>query len=265
MQESLRTTYASCPLCDATELRHVRSEDCTRHRLYRGLLSPRIDWMTCGGCGHVFTRGYFNEDGLRILFQGSGSSANPAAIPLAEMEPRRDRWGSTIARIAPFLSQGRWLDVGAGAGMLLRVAEELGYEVSGTDLRPDTVAALRGEGFTMHQCAIEDVPGDGDYDIVSLCDVLEHMPFPRRGLAAVARLLKPSGFVFVSLPNYDSPLWRAWDREGANPYWAEIEHYHNFSRQRLHDLLRTHGFDPVQTWISPRYRGCIDVLAARRP
>jgi hypothetical protein len=36
------------------------------------------------------------------------------------------------------------------------------------------------------------------------------------------------------------------DRQKANPYWAEIEHCHNFSRSRLYALLREMGFEPVR-------------------
>jgi hypothetical protein len=77
-------------------------------------------------------------------------------------------------------------------------------------------------------------------------------------------LLADGGVLFISLPNSDSMLWRALDRENANPYWGELEHYHNFSRERLYRLLRETGFEPLRYGISERYRACMEVIARRR-
>jgi Methyltransferase domain len=71
-----------------------------------------------------------------------------------------------------------------------------------------------------------------------MADVLEHIPFPKMALAAAHRLLQQDGVLFLSMRNMDSMVWRLLHRNGANPYWGEIEHYHNFSRRRLYALLR---------------------------
>jgi hypothetical protein len=65
------------------------------------------------------------------------------------------------------------------------------------------------------------------------------------------------------MPNYNSPIWRELDAKNANPYWAELEHFHNFSRERLNKLLRENGFEPVHFGISERYRVCMEVIARR--
>jgi hypothetical protein len=51
---------------------------------------------------------------------------------------------------------------------------------------------------------------------------------------------------------------------GVNPYWGEIEHYHNFSRKRLYALLQNHGFKPADYHISERYRVCMEVIAIKQ-
>jgi 2-polyprenyl-3-methyl-5-hydroxy-6-metoxy-1,4-benzoquinol methylase len=37
-----------------------------------------------------------------------------------------------------------------------------------------------------------------------MADVLEHMPFPKTGLAAAHRLRRPDGVLFLSMPNMDN-------------------------------------------------------------
>ena len=50
----------------------------------------------------------------------------------------------------------------------------------------------------------------------------------------------------------------------ANPYWIEIEHYHNFSRQRLTALLDQYGFDVVHYDIPFRYKAQMELYAVKR-
>jgi hypothetical protein len=67
----------------------------------------------------------------------------------------------------------------------------------------------------------------------------------------------------VSCPNLDCGSWRKADAEGNNPYWAELEHHHNFSRASLMRLLAEEGFIPLDYSISTRYKSCMELLARR--
>ena len=61
----------------------------------------------------------------------------------------------------------------------------------------------------------------------------------------------------------DSVLWQALNNAKANPYWGEIEHYHNFGRTRLYALLKECGFEPLLYGISHRYRACMEIIAKK--
>jgi 2-polyprenyl-3-methyl-5-hydroxy-6-metoxy-1,4-benzoquinol methylase len=100
--------------------------------------------------------------------------------------------------------------------------------------------------------------------VVSMADVLEHMPSPAEGLRAAHRLLVDDGVLLASMPNTESFVWRVLDKNGVNPYWGEIEHYHAFSRNRFCALLRDTGFEPARYGVSERYRACMEVVARRR-
>ena len=45
-------------------------------------------------------------------------------------------------------------------------------------------------------------------DVLSMADVLEHMPWPRAALGRAAQMLRPGGILFLSMPNSDSVSWR---------------------------------------------------------
>jgi protein O-GlcNAc transferase len=58
--------------------------------------------------------------------------------------------------------------------------------------------------------------------------------------------------------------WRRLHANGVNPYWREIEHYHNFSRKRLYALLQQHALKPAECYISKRDRLCMEVIANKQ-
>jgi 2-polyprenyl-3-methyl-5-hydroxy-6-metoxy-1,4-benzoquinol methylase len=101
------------------------------------------------------------------------------------------------------------------------------------------------------------------FRVISLADVLEHMPFPRAALDRVHHMLQPDGLVFISMPNMDSLVWKELDRQGKNPYWHELEHYHIFTRERLYQLLNETRFRPVDFAVSQRYISGMEVIAAK--
>ena len=51
---------------------------------------------------------------------------------------------------------------------------------------------------------------------------------------------------------------------GANPYWGELEHFHNFSRAGMIGLLEKRGFVLVHYTVSDRYRSGMDIVARKR-
>ena len=151
----------------------------------------------------------------------------------------------------------------AAAFPMPNVERALAFDALGIDLRQESVAALQALGVPARCVALEQLDERSAFDVVSMADVLEHMPFPLPALAQVHRLLAERGIVYVSMPNSDTASWRSLDRERKNPYWIEIEHYHNFTRERLQALLRQCGFEPIWYGVSNRYKCGMEVIARR--
>ena len=74
---------------------------------------------------------------------------------------------------------------------------------------------------------------------------------------------KASVDITMSLPNIENKLWQTLDQSFNNPYWGELEHYHNFGRSGLYRLLRDTGFEPVGYSVSERYRVGMQILAVK--
>jgi predicted SAM-dependent methyltransferase len=94
-----------------------------------------------------------------------------------------------------------------------------------------------------------------------MADVVEHEPFPIEAVLSARKLIQDDGVLLISMPNAGAPLWNYWNANNVNPYWIEIEHYHNFTRERLYGILEKAGFKPIHYAISERYRCCMEILA----
>ncbi len=116
------------------------------------------------------------------------------------------------ARAAP----GRILDVGCGAGLMTGHLTKYG-SVTGIDFSSAAIGVARRlvpeADFQVRDAG--DLP-DGPFDLITLFDVLEHIPEADRpgALAGLAERLAPDGLLFMSTPHPDSTaLRRARDDE----------------------------------------------------
>ncbi|MDB4958614.1 MAG: SAM-dependent methyltransferase [Myxococcales bacterium] len=258
-----RIPYESCPLCEGRELDEHVVADCTGYPFYSPELGSTQRWLRCRACTHVFVDGYFTEQALRLLFARTHAGQEPGH----DIEAARyvsAKMVESVNVLHPRLG-GRWLDVGFGNGALLTTADEFGWDVVGLDLREDNVRTIRELGFEAHAIELTAYRPEVPFDVISMADVLEHMPFPKAALAHARELLCEDGLLFLSMPNADSFLWATLTKNAVNPYFAELEHYHNFGRRRLYRLLEECGFTPRRYGLSQRYRACMEVIAQRTP
>ncbi len=225
-ETSARILYDSCPLCSGKDLRIVRRADCSQHPLYRPEIPADMTWLGCADCAHVFTEGYFDESALNLIFGRTQIGQTVGH----DIEGQRAVSARMVQWIGEQADLGDWLDVGFGNGSLLFTAEEFGFRPVGIDLRKANVETLRALGYEAYCMDFADLATNGRFSVISMADVLEHMPYPKPALAAAHRLMQPDGVLFLSMPNIDNMVWRLLDANKANPYWGEIEHYHNFSR-----------------------------------
>src|SRR3954451_22255349 len=101
----------------------------------------------------------------------------------------------------------RILDAGCGSGRTMEMLAGYG-EVSGVDLSAAAVATARNRGFhDVRRGRLEALPWDNaSFDVATCLDVVEHVPDDRRALAELRRVVRPGGFLLVTVPAYPA-LW----------------------------------------------------------
>jgi 2-polyprenyl-6-hydroxyphenyl methylase/3-demethylubiquinone-9 3-methyltransferase len=106
------------------------------------------------------------------------------------------------------------LDVGCGGGFLTESFAWDGYDVAGIDPSANSIAAAR-EHAAVNQLTIdyrvargECLPfADSSFDIVSCCDVLEHVHDPNQVIREISRTLKTDGVFLYDTVNRTLRSW----------------------------------------------------------
>ena len=246
-----------CPVCEspATEIYlDQREEDLDSAVIgsSRASVSPgRI--LRCRQCRFGFRQLRSSPEQLQALYR----HMDPGVYE-SELEGR-DRTARTHLRIVKgYLQRGRILDVGCASGLFLTHAREAGFDVTG--IEPNEKLCQEARRKLGHesdvQCAtLETACLDRVFDAITLWDVLEHVPDPRRFLVRCASLLRPNGFVFLNVPDLNSLEARL-----LGSRWPLLlpEHLNYFSRESLEVCARqaelaTLHFRRRRAWFSFKY------------
>jgi SAM-dependent methyltransferase len=168
------------------------------------------DYARCAGCGAAVATPFPGAAGIGAFYREEYHGACGHAEGSAR---RRAMLRRLLARI-PRRTPGRLLDAGCGAGHLLALARDAGWEAVGVE--PSAEARDR-YGLEVLAGLLEDVPlPDACFDVVRLVNVLDQAPRPARLLATAHRVLRPGGLLLVRVPNGDfhRAAWAAIRRLG---------------------------------------------------
>ncbi|MDX9755293.1 MAG: class I SAM-dependent methyltransferase [bacterium] len=157
-------------------------------------------------------------------------------------------WGADFDWAAFEQSLGhpkRMLDIGCSAGKEVQVFLNCGWQAEGIDLDDDAVAYGQSRGIPLRVGTVEDLESRaGEFHLIVLLDVIEHIADPAGFLRRCQALLAPGGVLFLKTPCADS-LPHAF----VGSRWLEAsEHLHFFSRKTLRHLVERSGLE----WIACR-------------
>lgn len=137
-------------------------------------------------------------------------------------------------------TSGHLLDVGAGTGYFLQYMQQKSWKVTG--LEPDAEArdvALKSNGLSLLPIDQLEQLEPGQFDVITLWHVLEHVHELDSYFDIFKRLLKPGGHVLIGVPNYTS-----YDAKLYGNYWAAYDvprHLYHFSPQSMEQLVNRMG------------------------
>lgn len=163
-------------------------------------------------------------DGIRVLLRGC-LKLLLAICRILRVAKRIDptmkveggKWDPQIRRhieLAAFMKEegiskeSKILDVGCGPGWLIeRLKEEGYYDISGCDWAEPNPCHFDFEKVNLNWDGLK-IYESNSFDVVIASDVLEHLENPAYTLRELARIARPAGHVFVTLPS----CWNLFER-----------------------------------------------------
>jgi 2-polyprenyl-3-methyl-5-hydroxy-6-metoxy-1,4-benzoquinol methylase len=161
-----------------------------------------------------------------------------------------DNLRATFRHRLPYLGtprhQNRLLDVGAATGYFVEVARTKGWRAEGVEYS-EWAARYANEvlGVPVHHGTLETVrfPSEA-FSTVTMWEVIEHLPNPRRVLREIHRVLAPGGLLHLSTPDAGSLVARLSGKRWLG--WRKIpEHLFFFDLSSLDRLLTSEGFQVI--------------------
>lgn len=246
------TEPAECCVCGSFEaqpalrtadgLRIVQCPECAH--LYTSPRIPEAEWLAYLKSGTERSR-TFTEN--RFQYGRALPQNTKKAPPWWYENVERDR-RELVTRLWRKADGDRELeklhDVGSGIGFTLISARDMGIRATGNELNGPAVDLMRDRlGLYVAQATLTDAAlHRGQYAVVTMRDVIEHVYHPEEDVEAAYELLRPGGVLYVRTFHVDCDAFR--EQGGSWPflYWNHVNH---FSIELLTRLLRDRGFELV--------------------
>ena len=241
--EYLKTIFA-CPVCSSTDILPFKKSSFDADSLSEEHIKitdsdygSTWELCRCLNCTHVFA----NPAPSPALIQSLYSQVKDP-----DYEEEAQGRGKNFRRILSYLekicpSQGTLLDVGAATGILVRLAEELGWEAQGIEPSSWAVRYARDKyGLALFEGSFETVSFEpGAYSAVTMVDFIEHTSHPAENMEKAFRILKPGGILCLVTPDIGSLAARLADQK-----WWHFRpgHLNYFTARSLNYLLEHTGF-----------------------
>jgi 2-polyprenyl-3-methyl-5-hydroxy-6-metoxy-1,4-benzoquinol methylase len=148
---------------------------------------------------------------------------------------------------------GRLLDVGAASGILLEQAAKLGFQGEGVEPSRSLAKSAQDAGLKVHLGTFPHPAIQGSYDVITLIDVIEHVPCPIPLLKDIAAQLKPDGVGVLTTPDVQSFVART-----LGPKWwhLRVAHIGYFNRATMKRALDAAGLEIIEMTCPAWYFTC---------
>lgn len=224
-----KTQMRTCRLCQSANV-----------RLY--LSGKDFQLLKCGNCDIVFTDPFPSRRILELANKKLYGRENSWEEHFSRFPFLFQRAKKTIFEIKKFKKSGRFLDIGCGFGLLLKIAKEEGFEVLGVEKEKKAaeIAAKKWRLPVIQGEFPEIEIRPALFDVITCFDILEHVRDPRQFLSSIYNILKKDGLLVVQSPNIESLMAKS---TGAQWNWLLLpSHLWHFSPKTICMVIKRGGF-----------------------
>lgn len=238
-----REAVSSCNLCGSSQFVAIAHSD--RYGF-------PAEAHACVRCGLVFLNPRLTADAYARFYESVYrplvSAFHGRLIDARTIQDEQRAYAADRAAfLRPFMSPQlrTLLDIGGSTGVVAsQIAREFGLSATVIDPAPLEVAEAARLGLTTLTGLVEQHDfGDARFDVVILCQTIDHLLDVADTLARIRRLLAPKGVLFIDIADFRAAYLRCWSIEGA----IKIDHPYYLVEATMTAYLRRAGFEVLRS------------------
>jgi len=239
-----REAVTACNLCGATAFVVVT---------HRDRYGYPAEAHACETCGLVFINPRMTAEAYGRFYEGVYrplvSAYHGRLIDADTIQGEQRAYGAACADfLRPFIAGAglrTMLDIGGSTGVVARVlADEFALQGTVIDPAPPEVARAKAYGLETITGLVEEYDcGDRRFDLIVLCQTVDHLLDVSGTLTRIRELLSDGGFFFVDIVDLRAAYLRNWSVEEA----IKIDHPYYLTEPVTRAYLERAGLEVLRT------------------
>ncbi len=216
--------YSSCILCGSKSIKKIYG--------HKNLL------VNCNNCNFTFTGLEPSDNELIKYYNDYHAYETLSSITIK-------RYNKILDKLEKYRQTNNLLETGCGNGIFLEVAKRRNWNVFGTELSDLSIENCKVKGIYVGK-SIQDIKTkvNSPFDVIVSMEVIEHLKDPIKEIEDYYNILRNSGALYITTPNFDSLSRRIL---GHN--WNVIiypEHLNYFNTSSMHSLMQKFNFTKLE-------------------
>ncbi len=200
--------------------------------------------VRCSNCGFVYVNPRVANHQLSEIYKHNYFHNKQYGYTSYEQEKRLrvknfERWLKDAEQFIPANKNIKALDIGCAAGYCLEVMKAKGWQPDGLELDQGLCNVLQSAGYNVQPERLEQYDPATKYDVITLFDVIEHIPSVDAAFKKLNDLLENDGIVIMVTPDHNS-LQRKIFR-GRWFQYKPVEHIQYFTKETLSAFAERNG------------------------
>lgn len=230
-----------CPLCDSKDFTFL-------------FVKHGFDHIFCNSCDLIFTLQVLDNSKLGYLEEGGEGDVYGEYKEILQVnEMDKKKFETVFEDLEKYVDIKKIFDFGSQSGTFLDWAYEK-YSVIGHEYHIPLRKIAQQKGHTVMNDDLETIKFDGEFDVITCWDYIDHVLNPREVIQNISKYLKKGGLFFFAINNKDSLSVRMMHER--SPVFIGPHHTMHYGINQLkklmtgYELLSSESYVSELNWLS---------------
>lgn len=224
-----------CPLCNSKDFGFL-------------FLKHGFDHMLCNSCDLIFTLQVLNHEKIKFLEVGEeGDSYGDSKVAPVINEKDRQKFEIVFEKLEKYTTVKKIFDFGSQVGTFMDWAKEK-YSIIGHEYHDSIRKIAQKKGHVVLNDPLESVRLDGEFDVITCWDYIDHVLNPHEVIQNLSKHLKKGGLFFYAINNRDSLSARIMHKD--SPVFIGPHHTMHYGVNQLKYLMKDYELLDSESYVS---------------